>query len=129
MHLLAAGGSGQSLGNISGGGLGPFGQNPAGSGAQALTQISHTVSSVIGFMTIAAGIWFMFELLFSGYEWISAGGDEKKLEKARQRMTQGFMGLLIVVGAWAILAITGQFLGVDVLLTNPGSIMQSIQLH
>ena len=127
MKLLAL--SGQSLGNIQGEGLGPFGQNPASNGTTALTQVSHTVSSVIGFMTIAAGIWFMFELLFSGYEWISAGGDEKKLEKARQRMTQGFMGLLIVVGAWAILAVTGQFLGMDILLTNPGSVINSIQFH
>lgn len=129
MKLLAAGGTAQPLGPIRGAGLGPFGQNPAGSGAQALTQVTHTISSVIGFMTIAAGIWFMFELLFSGYEWISSGGDAKKLEKAQTRMQQGFMGLLIVVGAWALLAVTGQFLGYDILVTNPGSIMQQIQIH
>lgn len=129
MKLLAATGTGQNIGNISGGGLGPFGAHPAGSGTQALSQVTGTISSVIGFMTIAAGIWFMFEMLFSGYEWISAGGDAKKLEKARERLTHGFMGLLIVVGAWALLAITGQFLGFDILVTNPGAIIQNIQIH
>jgi hypothetical protein len=129
MNVFAAGGSGQNLGTIGGGGLGPFGQKMATSGTAALTQVASTVSAIIGFMTIAAGIWFMFEMLFAGYEWISAGGDAKKLEEARQRITHGFMGLLIVVGAWALLAITGQFLGYDILLSNPGSIIQQIKVQ
>jgi hypothetical protein len=129
MKLLAAGGSGQNMGTIGGGGLGPFAAHPAGSGTAALSQVTSTVSAIIGFMTVAAGIWFMFEMLFSGYEWISAGGDAKKLETARERLTHGFMGLLIVVGAWALLAVTGQFLGYDILVSNPGAIIQSIQLH
>lgn len=116
------------MGSISGPGLGPFGAKPAGSGATALTQVTHTVSAIIGFMTVGAGIWFMFEILFSGYEWISAGGDTKKLEAARQRITHGFMGLLIVVGAWALLAVTGQFLGTDILISNPGSIINTLKL-
>lgn len=129
MKLLAAGGTGQNMGSISGGGLGPFGKGVASSGTTALTQVTGTVSAIIGFMTVAAGIWFMFEMLFSGYEWISAGGDAKKLEGARDRLTHGFMGLLIVVGAWALLAVTGQFLGYDILVTNPGAIIQQLQLH
>jgi len=128
MNVFAASG-GQNIGNISGAGLGPFGQKPAGSGAAALSQVAGTISAIIGFMTVAAGIWFMFEMLFAGYEWISAGGDAKKLESARQRITHGFMGLLIIVGAWALLAVTGQFLGYDILLSNPGSIMQQIKVQ
>ncbi len=128
MKLLAAGGSGQSMGTIGGSGLGPFGQKTASSGTAALTQVATTISAIIGFMTICAGIWFMFEMLFAGYEWISAGGDAKKLETARERLTHGFMGLLIVVGAWALLAVTSQFLGTDLLLSNPGTIIQQLQL-
>ncbi len=128
MRVFAAGGSGQSMGTIGGGGLGPFGQKPAGSGTAALAQISSLISSAIGFITIAAGIWFMFEMLFAGYEWISAGGDAKKLEGARQRMTHGFMGLLIVVAAWSLVSVVGQLLGYDILLTNPASLIQNIKV-
>lgn len=127
MNVFAASG-GQGIGNIGGGGLGPFGQKTATSGTAALSQVANTISAIIGFMTVAAGVWFMFEMLFSGYEWISAGGDAKKLEGARQRITHGFMGLLIVVGAWALLAVTGQFLGYDILLSNPGQIIQQLQI-
>lgn len=126
--MIFAAGSGQSIGTIGGGGLGPFGAHPATSGTAALSQVAGTISSIIGFMTIAAGIWFMFEMLFSGYEWISAGGDAKKLQAAQERLTHGFMGLLIVVGAWALLAVTGQFLGYDILLTNPGALIQQLKL-
>ena len=128
IKLLAAGGSAQSIGNIGGEGLGPFGKS-APSGTTALTQLAGTISAIVGFMTIIAGIWFMFEMLFSGYEWISAGGDAKKLEAARARLTHGFMGLLIVVGAWALLAVTGQFLGIDLLITNPGNIINQFKLQ
>ena len=133
MSIFAAGSSGQSMGTIGGGGLGPFGALKFGSGqgggVTALSKVASTVSAIIGFMTIAAGIWFMFEMLFSGYEWISAGGDAKKLEAARERLTHGFMGLLIIVGAWAILAITGQFLGFDILITNPGNVIQQLKIQ
>lgn len=128
MNVLAAGGTGQNMGTIGGGGLGPFGLKPATSGTTALTQITSTISSVIGFMTIAAGIWFLFEMLFAGYEWISAGGDAKKLEGARERITHGFLGLLIIVAAWALLAIVGQLLGTDLLLSNPGALIQQLKL-
>lgn len=133
MKFLAAASGGQSMGTIGGGGLGPFGAFKFGSGQSggtaALTKVAGTISAIIGFMTLAAGIWFMFEILFSGYEWISGGGDAKKLQAAQERMTHAFMGLLIVVGAWALIAVTGQFLGYDILLTNPGSLIQQIRVQ
>ena len=113
------------LGNISGEGLGPFGAAPATSGTAAVNQITTVVSSVVGFMTIVASIWFLFQLLFGGYEWISSGGDTKKLASARQRIMNGFFGLIIVIAAWAIVAVVGQFLGYDIL--NPAANIGNLQ--
>ena len=127
MKLLAQGGT--DIGTIGGGGLGPFGQNPATSGTTALEQVTGAVSSVVGFMTVLAGIWFLFQLLVGGYEWISAGGDAKKLESARNRLSHGFFGLVIIIGAWALLGVTGQFLGYDILVSNPGAIIDQLQLR
>jgi hypothetical protein len=127
MSLLAAGTS-QGMGGIGGEGLGPFGQNPATSGTTALTQVTGVISSIIGFMTIIGGVWFMFQILIGGYEWISSGGDAKKLETARNRLSHAFIGLVIVVGAWALLAIAGQFFGFDILISNPGTVIQQLKL-
>lgn len=122
MRLLAAG---TPIGSIGGEGLGPFGKNPATSGTDAMNQITKVVSSVVGFLTIVASLWFLFQLLFGGYEWISSAGDTKKLTSARQRIMNGFFGLIIVIGAYAITAVIGQFLGYDIL--NPAASIENIQ--
>ncbi len=131
MKLLAQSG-GQGIGTIGGGGLGAFGNVKFGGGQSggvtALSKIADLVSSIVGFMTITAGIWFMFQLLAGGYEWITSGGDTKKLQSARDRITHGFFGLTIIIGAWALIAVTGQFFGYDILIGNPGTIIQQLKL-
>lgn len=129
MKLLVAAGVGQGLGNIGGAGLGPFGAKPATSGTAALTQVTGAISAIIGFITITAGIWFMFQLLFGGYEWITSGGDAKKLQSARERITHGFFGLTIIIAAWSLLAVTGQFFGYDILIGNPGTLINQMKLQ
>ena len=80
-------------------------------------------------MTIAGSIWFMFQLLFGGYEWISSAGDTKKLTTARQRIMNGFFGLVILVAAWIMIAVIGQFFGYDILVSNPGTIIDQLKIQ
>lgn len=115
------------LGTIGGAGLGPFG-NRTFTGVSALSSVTGAVSAIIGFMTIAGGIWFMFNMLFGGYEWISSGGDAKKLNAARERITHGFFGLTIIVASWALLAVVGQFFGYDILVGNPQQLINQLQI-
>lgn len=113
-QLLAAGK--QPLGTIgsgNGGELGPFAGKALGNPLDTLTTY---ISSIVGMMTIFASIWFLFMLLFAGYEWISAGGDSKRIAAARDRITHAFVGLVIVVGSWSLLAVAGQFFGYDSLI-------------
>lgn len=127
MNLLAL--TEQPLGPIGGEGLGPFGAKPATTGTAALTQVTGAISSIIGFLTIAGSIWFMFQLVFGGYEWISSAGDTKKLTTARQRIMNGFFGLVIVIAAWIMIAVAGQFFGYDILIGNPGKIIEQLKLQ
>lgn len=112
--LLAVKG-GTELGTIGGGGegLGPFAGKDLN---EPLSTLLDYVSSIIGIMTIFASIWFLFQILYAGYEWISAGGDTKKIADSRSRFTHAFMGLVIVVGAWSLLAVAGQFFGYNTLV-------------
>lgn len=124
----------QPLGTIGGEGLGPFGNIGQGlvSGAEGgktgLIGVTKVISSIIGIMTVAAGIWFIFQLLTGGFFWISSGGDKTRLHEARERLTNAFIGLLIVVGGWSILALTGQFLGFDIVIGEPGTIIENLGL-
>lgn len=113
----------QDLGRIGGEGLGPFAKT-ALSAEGGLAAVARTVSAVIGIMTVAAGIWFIFQLFTGGFFWITSGGDKSKLHEARERLTNAFVGLIIIVVGWSILAIVGQALGFkDILLTNPKAII------
>lgn len=126
-------------GTIGGGtdtGVGPFGgfaQDAANTGAAggtaALTSLTQIISRIIGIMTIAAAIYFMFHLLVAGFRWIGSEGDKHKLEEAQNRITNAFIGLIIVAAGWAILALTGQFIGFDPLIRNPGSFIQNLQIQ
>jgi hypothetical protein len=119
--LLAAG---SSLGTIGGDGLGPF-ANKTGNPMQSITS---GISGVIGFLTILAAIWFLIQFLIGGISWISSAGDKAKLTEARDRLTNAFIGLLVVVSGWAILALAGQFFGWGDILA-PAGIMDKLKFQ
>lgn len=116
--------------SIGGEGLGPFGKTLPGGGAGGATtgliNITKIVSSVIGVMTVAAMIWFIFNFIIGGIQWIASGGDKHNLEQSQQRITNAFMGLLIVAAGWTILALAGKFLGIDTLISAPGKFIDSL---
>ena len=112
------------LGKIGGEGLGPF--SNISSGLQGLRSITSIVSSIIGVMTIAAGIWFLFNFIAGGLQWISAGGDKNSLQQAQQRIQNALLGLVIVVVGWSILALAGTFLGFDILINDPETILRQL---
>ena len=66
-------------------------------------------------MTIAAGIWFIFQFIIGGYNWLTAGGDKTGVQAAQSRLTNAFIGLTIVVAAYAIIWIVGKLLGFEIL--------------
>ncbi len=133
-HIYAADPVGTDLGTIGGGGLGPFGNigsDVIGRGSagavSALTKVTQVVSSIIGIMTIAALIWFIFQFLVGGLNWLTSGGDKGKLQQARDRITNAFIGLVIVIAGWAILALVGMFFGFDTLI-DPATVIQQLEL-
>lgn len=62
----------------------------------------------------AAGLAFFVNLLIGGIQWISSGGDPKALESARGRLMNAFVGLIIVVAAFAIALIIETVLGIKI---------------
>lgn len=111
-----------------GGGFGAVNDKVTGvtTATGAMGSVSYILSRVIGFLTIAAAIWFFIQLIIAGISWITAGGEKNKLTEARERLTNAFIGLVVVVAGWAILALAGSFFGVD--FTSPSAIIETIQL-
>lgn len=76
--------------------------------------VENTLSIIIGFITIAGGVIFIIMFITGTYTWITAEGKPDQLEKARNHITQAITGLLILVGAFAIMSVIATLLGIDI---------------
>lgn len=88
-----------------------------------LSTIELIISNVLTILTIVAGISFALYFLLGGLSWITAGGDKQKVETAKSMMTNGAIGLIIVVVSYSIVWIVSQALGVDIL--NPAQTLKN----
>lgn len=84
------------------------GLQPTDDGVLELDKI---VSTVIGVLTLVAFIFFLLQIIFAGYSFISGQGDEKKVESARKRLTDGILGITIVVIAFGITSLLAKLMG------------------
>lgn len=50
-------------------------------------------------------------LIVGAYEWITSGGDKEAVAKARNRIINALIGLLILAIAFALVRLVGQFTG------------------
>ncbi len=50
------------------------------------------------------GVFFLLLMIYSGYTWMTARGNEQQAEKARNTMINAIIGLVIVLGAYSITA-------------------------
>lgn len=72
-----------------------------------LPQFLITVIFVVG--TILAIVF----ILLSGIQWILSGGDEKRIEGARKRLTYSIIGLIVILSSVYIISLVFSLLGVD----------------
>ncbi|MDP2708804.1 MAG: pilin [bacterium] len=84
-----------------------FGQplrDTAGAGAGYNTLA--TADSFIGLVIQAAlsllGVVFLVLAIYAGYNWMTARGEEEKVNKAKDTLTNSVIGLVIVMAAYAI---------------------------
>ncbi len=95
-------------------------QNPAitkyngGDGGQNLGQL---IGDLYRACVMLGGIALLLYLAWGGLNWITAAGDEKKVEVAKDRITHAFIGMGVLVGTAAIANLAGKLFGMDLL--NP----------
>ncbi|HOG37658.1 MAG TPA: hypothetical protein PKZ92_01775 [Candidatus Woesebacteria bacterium] len=90
---------------LEGPGLKPDLSNPA-------KPLEGFLSQIIGILTIVAVIYFIIQVIFAGYSFISAQGNKDKIEAARSRLTNGILGLTIIVVALGVGAFIASLLGI-----------------
>ena len=95
---------GHALPAINGGGI-------AVGSDQGVTTLQKIISNGIGLLTLIAILFFVFHIIIAGYSFISSQGDEKKMIEARSRITNGILGLTLVVVALGVGSLLATLLG------------------
>jgi len=84
--------------------------------APASNALASVLSTIIGVLTIVAGIWFFFQILIAGFNWISSSGDKNKVQEVQHKITNSVIGLAVVVIAYALTSLFGKILGIPNIL-------------
>ena len=76
------------------------------------------IGSVISELTknyilLAAGLLLLLYLLYGGFQYLTSAGDPKKTQEAQAKITQALVGFVIVFGAFWIVQILANVLGLE----------------
>lgn len=64
--------------------------------------IRATIASIINVALGLLGIVAVVIVLIGGFKWMTAGGEQGKVDEAKKLITSGIIGLAIIVSAYAI---------------------------
>jgi len=117
MSLLAA----TELGNDALEGLGEIGTGVAGlplagaTKAGAFGMFRSVLSLAIGVITVVGFIWFFFLIVTAAITWMSSGGEKNKIQDAQKRITNGIIGIVLLISATFLIKVLETILGIEIL--------------
>lgn len=80
----------------------PAGLIGSGSSVNANQALPELIGSIVGAVLSFVGVIFFLLILFAGILWMTAFGNEQKVEKAKDIVQHAAIGLVIVLAAYAI---------------------------
>jgi hypothetical protein len=101
-------------------GIGPLGTGITGgssvvNASASISKFTNIISTIIGIMTVSAGLWFIFQLFGGAIQWLSSGGEKQGLQNAQKRIGNAVAGLLVVILSYAFISLIGRIFGLDIL--------------
>jgi len=64
-------------------------------------------TNILRLVFVVAGVYALLNFIIAGYQFMTAGGDTKAFSAAWNRIWQTLVGLVIVVGSFALAALFG----------------------
>lgn len=80
-------------------------KNPVTSYGDVGTGLPSFITNVVTIVFAAGGLYAFFNLMFAGFSYITAGGDQKKIEAATASINTSLIGLVVMVAAAAVTGI------------------------
>ena len=79
------------------------------------------VSALLVYIFPLAGLLLLVYLIFAGFQYMTSGGDPKKIEMAKQRLTSGIIGFIVVFISYWLVQLVAKVLGLTKITeTFPG---------
>ncbi|MBI2010515.1 MAG: hypothetical protein HYS86_05090 [Candidatus Chisholmbacteria bacterium] len=106
--------------------LGPAITPPQGVGSVA-SGLPTLISNVTTVAMVVAGLVILLNFFVAGYGFMFAAGDPKKIQDAWAKIWQSLIGLLVIVGAFALIRIVeivifrGEISILQPIITGPGT--------
>ena len=76
--------------------------------------------NILNIVIRLAGIAVFIMLIIGGFQYLTAGGDPKKSQSAKNTLTYAILGLALLILAWFILKFIAIFTGIDVTIFKIG---------
>lgn len=84
-------------------------------GLQSPKKLPEIIGSVINVVLSLLGLVFLGLALYAGFKWMTAQGDSKEVDQAKDTIKNAVIGIIIVVAAYALSTfIVGQLTGIAV---------------
>lgn len=64
---------------------------------------------IIAYVLTFVGIFFLIMIIYSGWQWITAGGNEETIEKAQTRLKNSVIGFFIIAVAYGLILFVMDF--------------------
>jgi hypothetical protein len=68
------------------------------------------ISNIIKTIIVVAGVFALFNLIFAGFAFMSAGGNAEKIAGAWAKIWQTMIGLLVAAGSFVLAGIFGKLI-------------------
>ena len=89
--------------------------NPADYGLPPThVRISNLVEAIVNWVLILAGAGCMVALVYAGIRYALAGGNEEKVEQAKKILKYALIGVVIIIGAYALVQMIVEIIGGNV---------------
>lgn len=66
------------------------------------TDVKDTIAQVINIALGFLGVLAVIIIIYAGFKWMTAGGNEENVADARKMIVQAIIGLVIIFAAWII---------------------------
>ncbi len=86
-------------------------QSLNGGDSSGVTGLSYFLSNLIGLIFSLAMVVLVFMLIWGAFDWLTSEGDKEKVDNARKKITNAFVGIMLFAIAWAVIQLLGHFTG------------------